>query len=121
MPDHNTITDFQLDNGAAIRRTFAQSVELCQRIGMLRGDCVSIAGSKFMAVDNRDCNFTKNKIASRLAHLEADVSRYVDHMARIDHQGEGKTRADKVAHLARHYGLVRQEIARQEIARLKLM
>ena len=59
-----------------------------------------------------DKNFTKNKIASRLAHLEADVSLYVDDMARIDRQEEGEARADKVAHLARRYGRIRQGIAR---------
>ncbi|WP_414898533.1 IS1182 family transposase [Rhodovulum sp. YEN HP10] len=112
VPDHKTIADFRRDNGAAIRRTCAQFVELCRRIGVLKSDCVAIDGSKFKAVNNRDRNFTKNKIASRLAHLEADVSRYVDDMARIDRQEEGEARADKVAHLARRYGRIRQEIAR---------
>ena len=112
VPDHKTIADFRLDNGAAIRRTCAQFVELCRRIGVLKGDCVAIDGSKFKAVNNRDRNFTKNKIASRLALLEADVSRYVDDMARIDRQELGEARADEVANLARRYGRIRQEIAR---------
>ncbi len=63
-------------------------------------------------MNNRDWNFTKNKIANRLAHLEADVSRYVDDMARIDRQEEGRVQADKVADLARRYGRIRQEITR---------
>ena len=111
-PDHKTIADFRRDNGAAIRRTCAQFVELCRRIGVLKGDCVAIDGSKFKAVNNRDRNFTKNKIASGLALLEADVSRYVDDMARIDRQELGEARADEVANLARRYGRIRQEIAR---------
>lgn len=36
--DHKTIADFRRDNGAAIRRTCAQFVELCRRIGVLRDD-----------------------------------------------------------------------------------
>ena len=63
-------------------------------------------------MNNRDRNFTKNKIASRLAHLEADVERYIDKMVRIDRQEEGEARAEKVQHLARRYGRIRQEIAR---------
>ena len=63
-----------------------QLVELCRRIGVLKGDGVAIDGSKFKAVNNRDRNFTKGKIASRLAHLEADVERYIDEMVRIDRQ-----------------------------------
>lgn len=111
-PDHKTIADFRRDNGAGIRKVCAQFVELCRRIGTLKGDCVAIDGSKFKAVNNRDKNFTKGKIASRLAHLEADVDRYITEMVRIDRQEKGEARAEKVAHLARRYGRIRQEIER---------
>lgn len=112
VPDHKTIADFRRDNGAGIRKVCAQFVELCRRIGTLKGDCVAIDGSKFKAVNNRDRNFTKGKIASRLAHLEADVERYITEMVRIDRQEEGETREVKVAHLSRRYGRIRQEIDR---------
>ena len=112
VPDHKTIAEFRRTNGRAIRKTCAQFVELCRRIGVLKGDCVAIDGSKFKAVNNRDRNFTKNKIASRLAHLEADVESYITEMVRIDRQEEGEARAGKVSHLARRYGRIRQEIAR---------
>lgn len=110
VPDHKTIADFRRDNGGAIRKTCAQFVELCRRIGTLKGDCVAIDGSKFKAVNNRDKNFTKGKIASRLAHLEADVDRYITEMVRIDRQEEGEARAEKVAHLAQRYGRLKEEI-----------
>ena len=115
-PDHKTIADFRRDNGPAIRRTCAQFVELCRRIGTLKGECVAIDESKFKAVNTRDRNFTKGKIASRLAHLEADVERYIVAMARIDRQEEGEVRAEKMAHLVR-----RSDRIRQEIQRLKAM
>jgi transposase len=107
VPDHKTIADFLRDNGPAIRKTSAQFGELCRRIGVLRGDCVAIDGSKFKAVNTRDRNFTKGKIANRLAHLEADVERYIDAMARIDRQEEGEARAEKVAHIARRHDRIR--------------
>ena len=110
VPDHKTIADFRHGNGAAIRKTCAQFVELCRRIGTLKGDCVAIDGSKFKAVNNRDKNFTKGKIASRLAHLEADVERYVTKMVRIDRQEEGEVMTEKVAPLAQGYGRLKQEI-----------
>jgi hypothetical protein len=65
FPDHKTIAEFRRTNGPAIRKTCAQFVELCRRVGVLKGDCVAIDGSKFKAVNNRDKNFTKGKIASR--------------------------------------------------------
>ena len=96
-PDHKTIAEFRRTNGDAIPKTCAQFVELCRRIGVLKGDCVAIDGSKFKAVNNRDRKFTRNKIASRLAHLEADVERYIAEMVRVDRQEEGEVRAEKVA------------------------
>jgi transposase len=115
VPDHKTIAtiaEFRCTNGRAIRKTCAKFVELCRRIGMLKGDCVAIDGSKFKAVNNRDRNFTTGKIVSRLAHLEADVESYINEMVRLDRQEEGEARAGKVLHLARRYGRIRQEIAR---------
>jgi len=111
-PDHKTIADFRRDNGSAIRKTCAQFVELCHRIGVLKGDCVAIDGSKFKAVNNRDKNFTKGKIASRTAHLIASIERYLDEMVRIDRQEEGEVRAEKIANLAQRCERIRQEIER---------
>lgn len=73
VSDHKTIAELRRDNGTAIRKTSAQFVKLCRRIGTLKGDCVATDGSKFKARNNRDQNFTKGKIASRSAHLEADI------------------------------------------------
>ena len=111
-PDHKTIADFRRDNGPAIRKTCAQFVELCRRIGVLKGDCVAIDGSKFKAVNNRDKNFTKGKIASRIAHLEASIERYLEEMVRIDRQEDGEARAEKIANLAHRTDRIRQEIQR---------
>ncbi len=112
VPDHKTIADFRRDNGPALRRTCAQFVELCRRIGVLKGDCVAIDGSKFKAVNNRDKNFTKGKIASRIVHLEASIERYLKERVRIDHQEEREARAEKSANLARSSDRIRQEIHR---------
>ena len=111
-PDHKTIADFRRDNGPASRKTCAQFVELCRRIGVLKGDCVAIDGSKFKAVNNRDKNVTKGKIASRIAHLEASIARYLEEMVRIDRQEEGEARAEKIANLAHRTDRIRHEIQR---------
>jgi len=65
-------------------------------------------------VNNRDRNFTKGKIASRIAHLEASVERYIEEMVRIDRQEEGEMRVEKADNLARRYARVRNEITRLE-------
>jgi hypothetical protein len=111
-PDHKTIADFRRGNGPAIRRTCVQFVELCRRVGVLKGDCVAIDGSKFKAVNNRDRTFTKGKIASRIVQFGAGIERYLKEMVRIDYQEAGEARAEKIANLARRYDRVRQEIQR---------
>jgi transposase len=112
MPDHKTIAEFRRQNGPAIRRTCAQFVDLCRRIGVLRGEVVAVDGSKFKAVNNRDRNYTKGKIASRLAHLEAEVGRYIEEADRIDRQESGVARAERAAHLTGRYDRIRKEIER---------
>ena len=37
VPDHKTIADFRRQNGPAIRKACAKFVELCRRIGVLKG------------------------------------------------------------------------------------
>ena len=105
VPDHKTIADFRRGNGAAIGRTCARFVELCRRIGTLKGARVAIDGSEFKADNNRDRNFTKRKIAGRRTHLEADVQRYIDEMVRFDRQENSEARATKVANLAKSYAV----------------
>ena len=67
--------------------------------------------AKCKAVNNRD-NVTKGKIASRIAHREADVERSITQMVRIDRQEEAAARAEDVEHLFRRHGRIRPEIAR---------
>ena len=56
------------ENGAAIRKTWAQFVELCRRIGALKGDCVAIDGSKFKAVNSEAPNAIDGVDGSRFRH-----------------------------------------------------
>jgi transposase len=66
VPDHKTIADFRKDNGRAIRKVCTRFVGLCREMGLLSAASVAIDGSKFKAVNNRDRNFTRAKMARRL-------------------------------------------------------
>jgi len=86
MPDFKTIADFRKDNGPAIRKVCARFVELCRQMKLFSEAVVAIDGSKFKAVNNRDRNFTEQKIKSRLAHLEKAVQHYLDDLDRADRE-----------------------------------
>src|SRR5215831_1663810 len=79
-PDHKTIADLRKDNGGAIKKVCARFVELCRRMGLLSKASVTIDGSKFKAVNNRDKNFTSAKIERRRKQLEESVSRYLSQL-----------------------------------------
>lgn len=76
--------------------------------------------AKFKAVNNRNRNFTKAKIASRLAHLEKEVGRYIEEAEQADRQETGEARTEKIAHLTSRYHRVRLEMDRMVTLRRKL-
>ena len=78
VPDHKTIADFRKDNGRAIRKVCTRFVGLCRDLGLLASASVAIDGSKFKAVNNRDRNFTRAKMARRRGQIEASVARYLE-------------------------------------------
>jgi transposase len=99
VPDHKTIADFRKDNGAAIKRVCAGFIELCRQMGLLTTSSVAIDGSKFKAVNTRDKNFTRNKVARRRAQLEESVARYLAQLDTADRQQPSEELAAKTEHL----------------------
>lgn len=82
VPDDKVIADFRKDNGPAIKKVCARFVELCRKLGLLTTASVAIDGSKFKAVNDRDKNFTRNKVDRRRKQLEESIARYLSKPAR---------------------------------------
>ena len=99
MPDHKTIAEFRRNNGPGIRKVCAQFVELCRRIGLLEHASVAIDGSKFKAVNNRDRNFTANKMKRRMAQIDESIARYLHQLESADRQERSKARAMRINRL----------------------
>jgi transposase len=76
-PDFKTIADFRKDNGKAIRRVCREFIVLCRNLNLFSEAIVAIDGSKFKAVNNRDKNFTENKLKARMQQLEESIARYL--------------------------------------------
>ena len=47
---------------------------LCRRLNLFSEAIVAIDGSKFKAVNNRDKNFTANKLKKRMEQLEESIA-----------------------------------------------
>ena len=85
-PDFKTIADFRKDNGKAIRNVCREFIVLCRRLNLFSEAIVAIDGSKFKAVNNRDKNFTANKLKKRMEQLEESISRYLAELDRADRE-----------------------------------
>lgn len=76
-PDFKTIADFRRDNSAGIRNVCRRFVTLCRDLQLFSQAVVAIDGSKFKAVNSRDCNFTETKIDKRQLQVEENIQRYL--------------------------------------------
>lgn len=120
-PDFKTIADFRKDNGPAIKKVCAQFVELCRKMGLLAKASVAIDGSKFKAVNNRDKNYTVNKIERRRKQLETSVARYMDQLDTADLQEPSEIITLKKARLNEKLAKLKEETAKlNEIEKLVL-
>jgi transposase len=104
-PDFKTIARFRKENGKAIRKVCSQFVLLCRQLNLFSEAMVAIDGSKFKAVNNRDRNYTANKIKRRREQIETSIDRYLAALETADLQepdiAEAKTERlqEKIAKL----------------------
>ena len=112
VPDHKTIADFRKDNGRAIRQVCARFVVLCRTMGLFTEASVAIDGSKFKAVNTRDKNFTRAKMARRRAQIETSVARYLQQLDTADRQEPSEALATKIAGLKEKIAKLGEEMRR---------
>ena len=117
-PDFKTIADFRKDNGLAIRKVCREFIVMCGRAGLLAATTVAIDGSKFKAVNSRDRNFTKAKVAKRLEQIDASIERYLSELETADRQPS--TPGIKVTRLKDKVGRLKQEIERMKAIGMQL-
>ncbi len=83
-PDFKTIADFRRDNGRGIRAACSQFVAICRKLKLLVDGVVAVDGSKFKAVNNRDRNFTPNKLEQRMKQIQESIDRYLQALDTAD-------------------------------------
>jgi hypothetical protein len=114
-PNFKTIADFRRDNGRAIRKVCSRFVALCRDLHLLDGNAVAIDGSKFKAVNHREKNFTKDRLAKRIAAIESTIERYLKELDRADREREVTgvpVPAAKVARLAQGIETLKAKLGR---------
>jgi transposase len=120
-PDHKTIADFRKDNGRAIRQVCARFVVLCRTMGLFTDASVAIDGSKFKAVNNRDKNFTRAKMARRRTQIEASVARYLQQLDTADRQEPSDALATKITGLREKIAKLGKEMQRLQALETRML
>ena len=85
-PGFKAIARFRKDNGKAIRKVCSQFMLLCRQLNLFFEAMVAIDGSKFKAVNNRDRNYTANKVARRREQIETSIWGYLSALETADLQ-----------------------------------
>ena len=90
-PDFRTVSDFRKDNIDSLKDIFH---EFNRRIsGAVEWGFCSIDGSKFLANNSKDRNFTKNKLDDRIKWLNAHTDEYLRILEELDEQEQEETEA----------------------------
>jgi len=94
-PDFKTIADFRKDNLLPIQKVCREFTLLCKALDLFGAELLAIDGSKFKAVNNRKRNFTAEKLAKALEHIDEKIAEYLQALDTADSQAP--TRPDLTA------------------------
>jgi transposase len=108
-PDFKTIAEFRRVNADGIRAACRQYVVLCRELGLLGARVVAVDGSKFKAVNKRDRNFTRAKLAHSLAETDATIARYLAELDQAD-VAEGGEPSARIAQLSERIAKLREHM-----------
>lgn len=75
-PDHKTIADFRKVHPTALRQVFREFIELCKALALFGGEIVAIDGSKFLAVNSAQRNYSQKKLEKALKEIDEKLQQY---------------------------------------------
>ena len=115
-PDFKTIADFRRDNRSAFRQVFREFVRLCRELDLYGRELVAVDGTRIKAVNNRDRNFTHNKLRRELQKADERLDRYLKQMDEADTEDSGD-RSARVEELDTKIAALRERRASLEAHR----
>ena len=90
-------------------------------MGLFTEASVAIDGSKFKAVNNRDRNFTRAKMARRRAQIEESVARYLQQLDTADRQEPFEALATKTTGLRAKIARLGEEMQRLQALEARML
>ena len=113
-PDFKTIADFRRDNRTAFRQVFREFVVLCRELDLFGCELIAIDGTRIKAVNSRERNFTKAKLAKALAESDERLARYLKQLDEADKDHEVALESGTVEKLQEKIAVIRDRRERLE-------
>lgn len=107
-PDFKTIADFRRDNSTAFRQVFRDFVVLCRELDLFGRELIAVDGTRIKAVNSRERNFTKAKLAKAMAESDERLARYLKQLDEADKDGEDAPESGTVERLQEKIAAIRE-------------
>ena len=107
-PDFKTIADFRRDNSTAFRPVFREFVVLCRELDLFGRELIAVDGTRIKAVNSRERNFTKAKLAKAMAESDERLARYLKQLDEADKDGEDAPESGTVERLQEKIAAIRE-------------
>jgi transposase len=90
-------------------------------LNLLTEATVAIDGIKFKAVNNRDNNFTTNKIKRRREQIEASIERYLFALETADRQEQTDFTEAKIQRLQEKMAMLKQQMVKLDAIEVRIL
>lgn len=112
-PDFKTIADFRRNNGKAIRKSCREFTLLCKKLDLFGAELVAIDGSKFLAVNSRDRNFSQDKLRKIIASIDEKIAAYLKRLDSSDKEEKPRSASDEA--LAEKIAAMKERLAESRV------
>ena len=83
-PDHNTISNFRMDNPKAINKVFRATVQIAKHFDLIGGKLIAGDSSKFRAQNSKKNNYNQKKIDRHVSYIDKKLEEYNQVLAEQD-------------------------------------
>jgi transposase len=91
-PDHNTISNFRMDNEKAIKKVFRATVQIAKHFDLIGGALIAGDSTKLRAQNSKKNNYNQSKIDRHVAYIDNKLEEYTRALAENDGDNQQKIR-----------------------------
>jgi transposase len=118
QPDFKTIADFRRENKTAFRQVFREFVVLCRSLDLFGRELIAVDGTRLKAVNSRERNFTRAKLAKAMAESDDRLRCYLKQLDNADKNDTAPTA--RVENLEETIAAIKERHTRLEEHRAEL-